>query len=102
MKTLTMKLLVLTCIVVVIGLAGCSTTPQTKFTADTISKIKSGMTKADVTSIAGEPRMRSVDNDGNELWQYRKDAQEGKGFRTMMNIASYGMTRVWPHDIRTS
>ena len=91
MKTLTMKFLLLSCIVVVIGVAGCATAPQTKFTADTINQIKAGMTKTDVTSIAGEPSMRSQDNASNELWQYRKEAQEGKGFRKVIDISSFGM-----------
>ena len=95
MKILTMKFLVLTCIVVIIGVAGCASAPKKQFTADSMSQIKAGMTKAEVTNIVGEPRMRSVDNDGNELWQYRKNGQEGKGSKTFMNVVSYGMTAGW-------
>ena len=73
--------------------AGCaSTANDSKITADTITQIKAGMTKSEVTTIVGEPRSRSVDNDGDEVWQYRKNAQEGKGMKTFADITSFGLT----------
>jgi outer membrane protein assembly factor BamE (lipoprotein component of BamABCDE complex) len=72
--------------------AGCaSTTNQSKFTADTIGQIKVGMTKDQVTAVVGDPRSRSVDNDGNETWQYRKNAKEGQATKTFANIMSFGI-----------
>ena len=50
------------------------------------------MAKNDVTAILGEPRSRAVDNDGNEIWQYRKNAQEGKGLKLFADITSFGIT----------
>lgn len=91
MKTLTIKIIALVSIVFTVGLAGCATTPQPKFNADTVNQIKAGMTKTEVTNMLGEPRSRSVDNDGNETWQYRKAAKQGKGMQTFMNIGSFGM-----------
>jgi outer membrane protein assembly factor BamE (lipoprotein component of BamABCDE complex) len=80
-------------IVLAACIAGCaSTVNDSKFTADTITQIKTGMTKSDVTAIVGEPRSRSVDNAGDEVWQYRKNAQEGKAVKTFADITSFGLT----------
>lgn len=76
----------------VIVCCGCAASaPQSTFTASSVSEIKSGMTKAQVTGLLGEPRSRSIDNGHNEVWQYRKNAQEGKGMKTYENIASMGL-----------
>ncbi len=76
------------------GLTGCSTTAthESKFTADTVTQIKTGMTKNEVVGLIGEPRSRSVNNDGGEIWQYRKNGQEGKAMKTFANITSFGLT----------
>jgi outer membrane protein assembly factor BamE (lipoprotein component of BamABCDE complex) len=80
-------------IVLVACVAGCaSTANESKFTADTITQIKTGMTKSDVTVIVGEPRSRSVDNDGDEIWQYRKNGSEGKAVKAFADITSFGLT----------
>ncbi len=72
--------------------SGCASThTQSKFTADTVQQIKSGMTKSQVTDLVGQPRSRSTDSDGMEAWQYRKDGQQGKGLKTYVNIASMGL-----------
>lgn len=74
-------------------LFGCATTnTQSNFSADTVNQIKVGMTKGDVTSFLGEPRSRSVESDGTETWQYRKNGQQGKGLKTYSDIASFGLT----------
>jgi len=49
------------------------------------------MTKDEVTTILGEPRSRMADNDGGEIWQYRKNALEGKAVKIMANITSFGL-----------
>ena len=49
------------------------------------------MTKDQVTAVVGDPRSRSVDNDGNETWQYRKNAKEGQATKTFANIMSFGI-----------
>jgi outer membrane protein assembly factor BamE (lipoprotein component of BamABCDE complex) len=78
---------------IAVVIAGCtSTANDSKITADTITQIKTGMTKDQVTAIVGEPRSRSVNNDGDEVWQYRKNAAEGKGMKTFADITSFGLT----------
>lgn len=72
---------------------GCaSNPPQSKFGAETVSQVKQGMSKTEITTMLGEPRSRTVESDGTESWQYRKNAQEGKGLKTYMDIASFGLT----------
>ena len=72
--------------------AGCATSNQSHFTSDTVSQIKAGMSKADVTGMLGEPRSRLVDNAGDETWQYRKDAPQGNTAKTFSDIMSFGIT----------
>jgi outer membrane protein assembly factor BamE (lipoprotein component of BamABCDE complex) len=80
-------------IVLLTFVTGCaSTSTQSKFTDDTIGQIKVGMTKDQVTAVVGDPRSRSVDNDGNETWQYRKNAQQGQATKTFSDIMSFGIT----------
>ena len=81
--------------ILILCVSGCATnqTKQSTFTADTVNTIKVGMTKSDVTKLIGEPRSRSVDNDGSEIWQYRKNAQEGKGVKLFADVTSLGLTR---------
>ena len=92
MKTL-YSLSLLFCLVSIL-LTGCASTTPTEptFSAATVTEIKSGMNKGEVTAIVGEPRSRLVDNDGGEVWQYRKDAKEGKGVKMYENILSFGAT----------
>jgi hypothetical protein len=73
-------------------LIGCASAPQSKFTADTMTTVKTGMTKAEGTGLFREPRSRSAESDGSETWQYRKNAQEGKGLKTYMDVASLRLT----------
>jgi outer membrane protein assembly factor BamE (lipoprotein component of BamABCDE complex) len=88
MKSITSLLIT----ILVLGLTGCaSTSQQSKFTATTVEQIKAGMTKDEVTTILGEPRSRMADNDGGEIWQYRKNALEGKAVKIMANITSFGL-----------
>ena|ERR1700722_9240607 len=89
MKSILCSSIVIALVACIVGCA--STTHESTFTADTINQIKTGMAKSDVTAILGEPRSRSVDNDGDEVWQYRKDAQEGKAVKTFANITSFGL-----------
>jgi outer membrane protein assembly factor BamE (lipoprotein component of BamABCDE complex) len=81
-------------LVLVTCVTGCasSQSQQSKFTPDTVTSIKTGMTKDDVMKLLGEPRSHSIDNDGNEIWQYRKNAQQGKAVKAWGNIASFGLT----------
>lgn len=72
-------------------LSGCATPVQSKFSADTVGEIKRGMTKSQVTATLGEPRSRRVNSEGSEVWQYRKNAQEGKDIKTYLNIVSLGV-----------
>jgi outer membrane protein assembly factor BamE (lipoprotein component of BamABCDE complex) len=72
---------------------GCTTDHvQSQFNADSVKAIKTGMAKSDVIAMLGEPRSRVVDNDGGEVWQYRKNAQEGKGVKLFADITSFGIT----------
>jgi len=93
----TMKKILCTSLIIVLAacFAGCATSNgsrQSVFTADTVSQINTGMAKDDVVKIVGEPRSRSVDSDGNEVWQYRKDAKEGQAAKTFADITSFGIT----------
>ena len=89
-----MKSILYSSIIILIAcIVGCAApTNESKFTADTITQIKTGMAKSDVIAIVGEPRSRSVDNDGNEAWQYRKNGSEGKAVKTFADITSFGLT----------
>ena len=89
MKSILYSSLVIVLLAFVTGCAG--TINESKFTADTIGQIKTGMTKDEVTAIVGEPRSRSVDNDGDETWQYRKNGSEGKAVKTFADITSFGL-----------
>jgi outer membrane protein assembly factor BamE (lipoprotein component of BamABCDE complex) len=89
MKSILYPSLVIVFLTFVTGCA--STTNESTFTADTIGQIKVGMTKSEVTAIVGEPRSHSLDNDGDETWQYRKNAQQGKAAKSFANIMSFGL-----------
>lgn len=89
MKSILYSSLVIVLLAFVIGCAG--TINESKFTADTIGQIKTGMTKDEVTAIVGEPRSRSTDNDGDETWQYRKNAKQGQAVKSFANIMSFGL-----------
>jgi len=82
---------IISVLMLAVGISGCATTAQSKFSADTVGQIKRGMAKSQVTATLGEPRSRRVDSEDREVWQYRKDAQEGKGMKTYVNIASFGL-----------
>lgn len=76
-----------------IALTSCATTtPQSKFTATSVEQIKTGMPKSEVVGILGEPRSRLTDNNSNDVWQYRKNGQQGKAVKTYSNIMSFGLT----------
>jgi outer membrane protein assembly factor BamE (lipoprotein component of BamABCDE complex) len=89
MKSILCSCLAVIALAFVTGCAG--TINESKFTADTIGQIKTGMTKDEVTAIVGEPRSRSVDDDGDETWQYRKNAQQGQAAKSFANIMSFGL-----------
>lgn len=90
MKSILYSSIVIIFVAFIVGCAG--PTNESKFTADTITQIKTGMTKSEVTAIVGEPRSRLVDNDGDETWQYRKNGSEGKAVKTFADITSFGLT----------
>jgi outer membrane protein assembly factor BamE (lipoprotein component of BamABCDE complex) len=71
---------------------GCTSTSQSNITPQTITSVKAGMTKAEVTSLIGEPRSRAIESDGTETWQYRKNAKQGRGQKTYSDIVSFGLT----------
>jgi outer membrane protein assembly factor BamE (lipoprotein component of BamABCDE complex) len=91
MKNASNAILTLLVVTFSILLSGCAT-QQSKFSADTVGQIKTGMTKSQVTATLGEPRSHRMSYDGKEVWQYRKDAQEGKGRKTFIDVVSLGQT----------
>lgn len=91
-----MRFLFLSFTVLTLVFTGCTSTSASKetnkFTADTVQSVRAGLTKDEVAKLLGEPRSRSLDNDGNEAWQYRQNAKTGKGVKRFSDIMSFGMT----------
>jgi outer membrane protein assembly factor BamE (lipoprotein component of BamABCDE complex) len=71
--------------------AGCASAPPQKPVADLSDQIKPGMNKGQVVAVAGEPKSRSADSDGGEVWQYRQTAKAYRGQQTAMNVITFGM-----------
>jgi outer membrane protein assembly factor BamE (lipoprotein component of BamABCDE complex) len=92
MKKITNLILSIALLAFITVMAGCaSTSHDSKFTADTIKQIKPGLTKTDVTGILGEPRSRLVDDAGDEVWQFRKTAEQYQSNKNFINAMSFGL-----------
>jgi len=91
-----MRFLSLTLTVLTLVFTGCTSTSSSKatnkFKADTVQSVRAGLTKDEVVKLLGEPRGRSLDNDGNEVWQYRQNGKSGQGVKRFSDIMSFGMT----------
>lgn len=55
------------------------------------SSIFKGLTTKQVVQKLGKPQQKATDSKGNQIWEYKKPADQHKGLNTFVRISSFGL-----------
>jgi len=88
-----------TAIVAGIGLSSCATAARWDDTS--VTAIREGMTKSEVTTLIGPPDSTSVDMNGQQTWNYRRATDDKTFMDRYVQIGSLGMVDGMRSDFLT-
>ena len=70
-------------------LSSCATAARWDDTS--VTAIREGMTKAEVTTLIGQPDSTSVDSNGNQTWNYRRATDDKSFMDRYVQVGTLGM-----------
>ena len=76
-------------------LTGCATTPQSEVWNDiSVSRLETGMTKAQVESIFGQPTRTQAFSGGRSAYVYLRSADENQTSNRLLKVVSLGIAKI--------